>query len=231
MTKLRGAVLDIDGTLLDSNYHHTIAWARAFAAAGRGVPLWRVHRHIGMGGDRLVAAVAGDDVEQRAGDEIRERWEKEYDALIEETRLLAGARGLLVRLRRAGLMVALASSSIPRHAQHALDLLEAGDLADVTTTAEDAEESKPDPELMTRVLDRLGTAAACMIGDSIWDVHAATAAGIPTIGVCTGGYGHQELISAGAVCVYDDLLHLTSDLDQALRLCERYLLRPPQGGR
>lgn len=228
MTTLRAAVLDIDGTLLDSNYHHTLAWGRAFSAVDGGVPHWRIHRHIGMGGDRLVTAVAGADMEERIGDQVRARWEKEYDALIDETRLFAGARGLLVRLRRAGLMVALASSSIPRHAQHALDLLGADELSDFTTTADDVKESKPDPELIRTALDGVGTAAACMIGDSIWDVHAATAAGIPTIGLCTGGYGHQELISAGAVCVYDDLLHLTSDLDQALRLCERYLLRPPQ---
>jgi HAD superfamily hydrolase (TIGR01549 family) len=225
MTTLRAAVLDIDGTLLDSNYHHTLAWARAFAVVDGGVPLWRIHRHIGMGGDRLVAAVAGDDVERRVGDQIRARWEKEYDQLIDETRLFAGARGLLVRLRRAGLLVALASSSIPRHAAHALELLGADELADFTTTAEDVKESKPDPELIRAAMDGVGTAAACMIGDSIWDVHAATAAGIPTIGLCTGGYAHQELITAGAVCVYDDLVHLTSDLDQAMRLCERFLLR------
>jgi HAD superfamily hydrolase (TIGR01549 family) len=228
MTTLRAAVLDIDGTLLDSNYHHTLAWGRAFSAVDGGVPLWRIHRHIGMGGDRLVAAVAGDEVEERVGDQVRARWEKEYDALIEETRLFAGARGLLVRLRRAGLLIALASSAIPRHAKYAMDLLDADELADFTTTAEDVQESKPDPELVLNAMDGVGTAAACMIGDSIWDVHAATAAGIPTIGLCTGGYGHQELITAGAVCVYDDVLHLTSDLDQALRLCERFLLRPAQ---
>jgi HAD superfamily hydrolase (TIGR01549 family) len=228
MTTLRAAVLDIDGTLLDSNYHHTLAWGRAFSAVDGGVPLWRIHRHIGMGGDRLVAAVAGDEVEERVGDQVRARWEKEYDALIEETRLFAGARGLLVRLRRAGLLIALASSAIPRHAKYAMDLLDADELADFTTTAEDVQESKPDPELVLKAMDGVGTAAACMIGDSIWDVHAATAAGIPTIGLCTGGYGHQELITAGAVCVYDDVLHLTSDLDQALRLCERFLLRPAQ---
>ncbi len=228
MTTLRAAVLDIDGTLLDSNYHLALAWGRAFQVVDGGVPHWRIHRHIGMGGDRLVAAVAGDDVERRMGDQLRSRWEKEYDALIDETRLFAGARGLLVRLRRAGLMVALASSSIPRHAEYAMELLDADDLADFTTNADDVKESKPDPELVRAALDGVGTAAACMIGDSTWDVHAATAAGIPTIGLCTGGYGHQELITAGAVCVYDDLVHLTSDLDQALRLCERYLLRPAQ---
>lgn len=228
MATLRAAVLDIDGTLLDSNYHHTLAWSRAFNAVDGGVPAWRIHRHIGMGGDRLVAAVAGEEAESRIGDQVRARWEKEYDALIEETRLFAGARGLLVRLRRAGLIVALASSAIPRHAQRALDLLDAEDLADFTATADDVTESKPAPEPVRTVLEGVGTGSACMIGDSIWDVHAATGAGIPTIGLCTGGYAHQELITAGAVCVYDDVVHLTSDLDQALRLCERYLLRPAQ---
>ncbi len=226
MATLRAAVLDIDGTLLDSNYHHALAWSRAFDSVDCVVPLWRIHRHLGMGGDRLVGAVAGDDVEARWGDQVRERWEKEYDSVIDETKLFAGARGLLVELRRAGLMIALASSSIPRHAQHALDLLPADELADHVTTAEDAAESKPDPALIRAALDGVGTTAACLIGDSTWDVHAASAAGIATIGLCTGGYGRQELITAGAVCVYDDLVHLIGDLDQAMRLCERYLLKP-----
>ncbi len=221
MSQVAAVVLDIDGTVLDSNYHHTLAWSRAFAHVGQPVSAWRVHRHIGMGGDRLVAAVAGDQVESRHGSEIRERWEHEYDGLIDETRLFEGAPELLRALRDRGLQVALASSSIPRHAEHALTLLDADRLADATTTAEDAEESKPHPELIERVLDDLGTDHACMVGDSVWDVVAATERGIPTIALLTGGYGREELEAAGAVAVYDDLVELLERLDEALGRCER----------
>lgn len=210
------ALVDIDGTLLDSNYHHALAWSRAFAHVGRDVPLWRVHRHIGMGGDRLVTAVAGDEAEAAVGDALRTRWEQEYDAIIQETRLLDGARTLLDALHAAGLRVVLASSSIPRHAQHALDLLDAEDRADASTTAEDAEESKPDPELLDVALDQVGGARAVMLGDSVWDVVAANERGIPTIGLLSGGFGEAELLGAGAVGVYDDPRGLVDHLDEAL---------------
>jgi HAD superfamily hydrolase (TIGR01549 family) len=215
------AVVDIDGTLLDSNYHHALAWSRAFAHVGRTVAVWRVHRHIGMGGDKLVAAVAGDDAEAQVGDAVRTRWEQEYDAIIDETRLFSGARGLLDALRAAGLQVVLASSSIPRHAEHALELLDARSRADTWTTADDAEESKPDPELLDVALERVGGGRAVMIGDSVWDVVAAHERGIPTIGLRSGGFGAAELTDAGAVVVYDDprglVEHLVEALDQAAR--------------
>lgn len=222
MSSFDTAVLDIDGTLLDSTYHHTLAWSRAFAHVGVDVPAWRVHRHIGMGGDRLVAAVAGDAVEERSGDAVRDRWEQEYDAIIGETRLLAGARELLDALRAAGLKVVLASSSIPRHAEHALDLLDAAERADAWTTAEDAEESKPHPELLDQALARVGGTRAVMIGDAVWDVVAAAERGIPTLGLRCGGFGAAELLEAGAVAVYDDprglVEHLEEALDQAARV-------------
>jgi phosphoglycolate phosphatase-like HAD superfamily hydrolase len=101
-TDLCTAVVDIDGTLLDSNYQLSLAWARAFAHHGHDVPLWRIHRHMGMGGDRLVAAVAGPEVEARDGDAVRERWEKDYDDLLGETRLFDGACALLEGLRGPG---------------------------------------------------------------------------------------------------------------------------------
>src|SRR4051794_23716911 len=105
------AVLDIDGTLLDSNFHHAVAWSRAFdRVLDRHVPVAAIHRAIGMGGDRLVAHVAGDEVEERHGDEIRELWEKEYDAIIGDTQLFRDAPELLDALRAAGLTVVLASS-------------------------------------------------------------------------------------------------------------------------
>ena len=210
----RAVVLDVDGTLLDSNYHHAIAWSRAFEQAGVDVPVWRIHRSIGMGGDKLVGAVAGDDVEEAHGDEVRDRWQKEFDSLIEETRLLAGAKELLAALRARGLSIALASSSIPAHAQYAFDLLDADELTDAATTAEDAEESKPDPELIEEALSRLGTRCGCVVGDSVYDVEAALAAGVPAYAILTGGYGRAELLDAGARGVYEDPVDLRAHLDE-----------------
>lgn len=231
MTTLRAVVLDVDGTLLDSVYHHTVAWTRAFAATPLQVPAWRVHRAIGMGGDKLVGHVAGDRAEQEWGPELRERWEKEYDELLTEPQLLEGARELLVHLRASGLMIALASSGIPRHAQRAFELLRADELADVTLTSEDAEESKPDPDLVATAIDELGTGAAALVGDAVWDVHAGSAVGIPTLGVCTGGYGRDELLGAGAVHVYDDLPHLSAEILAAVHSCQHWLegARRPSG--
>lgn len=209
-------VIDVDGTLLDSNYHHTIAWGRAFEHVGRTVPLWRIHRHIGMGGDLLIEAVAGTSFAGEHGEAVQERWEQEFDEIIEETQLLKGAKELLAELQRRDLKVALASSSIPKHAEYAIGLLDADRLADVATNAEDAEEAKPDPELIDVAVDKVKGGKACMIGDSVWDVQAASKGDLPTIGVLTGGYGRQELLDAGARVVYDDLEELLAHLDEAL---------------
>jgi HAD superfamily hydrolase (TIGR01549 family) len=216
MTRYDTVVLDVDGTLLDSNYHHALAWARAFQGVELTVPVWRIHRHIGMGGDRLVPAVAGDDVDERLGDEVRDRWQKEYDELIDQTRLFDKARELLAALQEAGVAVALASSSIPEHAEHAFELLDAERLTDTATTSEDAEESKPHPELVDEALERVHGQRACMVGDSVWDVESAKRAGVPAYAVLAGGYGRDELLSAGAVAVYDDVADLLDHLDEWL---------------
>jgi HAD superfamily hydrolase (TIGR01549 family) len=209
-------VLDVDGTLVDSNYHHTLAWWRAFRDQGYDVPAWRIHRAIGMGGDRLVAAVAGDEAESRAGDRIRGAWEKHYDSVLDEVQPLRDAPELLATLRHRGFQVALASSGIPRHTRHAVDVLEADDDAATTTTSEDAEESKPDPELLEVALDRVDADRAVLIGDSVWDVRSGREAGIPVIGVLTGGFGRAELEDAGADLVCDDVRYLGDHLDDLL---------------
>jgi phosphoglycolate phosphatase-like HAD superfamily hydrolase len=217
MDALDVVVLDIDGTLLDSNYHHAVAWSRAFRDHAVPVPVWRIHRALGMGGDKLVAAVAGQEVEDDAGDSLREQWEREYDTMIGETGLFTGAGRLLQGCRDHGLRVVLASSAIPRHAQHALDLLEAGEVADAWTTSEDAEESKPAPDLLDEAIARVGGGPAVMVGDAVWDVRSAAARDIPTIGLRCGGTGAAELREAGAVAVLDDPADLCARLDEALR--------------
>jgi HAD superfamily hydrolase (TIGR01509 family) len=214
----RVALVDIDGTLLDSNYHHTVAWSRGFEAAGDAVPLWRLHRHMGMGGDRLVAAVAGDEAEEQHGDAIRARWEKEFDAMIGETRLFAGARALLDGLTAHGIEVVLASSGKPKHAEHALALLDAEESAAAWTTSEDVEKTKPHPELLEVALAKVGAepSEALVIGDAVWDVEAGARLGIPTVAVLCGGFGRDELIGAGAVAVHDDPRDLLDHLDEVL---------------
>ena len=209
-------LFDIDGTLLDSNYHHALAWSRAFQRHEIPVAVWDIHRHIGMGGDRLVAAVAGDEAEEQRGDALRQAWEQEFDEIIEQTRLLAGARELLAELGRRGLAVVLASSGIPRHTKRAADLLHADEHTDAATSSADAEASKPDPELLDEALARVDAERGFMVGDAVWDVEAANKEGLPTVGLLCGGYGRAELLEAGAVAVYRDPADLLVHLDEAL---------------
>lgn len=217
------AVLDIDGTLLDSTYQHAVTWARAFGAVlDRHVPVFAIHRAIGMGGDRLVAAVAGEEAEERHGDAIRARWKEEYDAVIDHTGLFDGARDLLDALRQRDLDVVLASSSIPEHARHAMELLDAGRRSDAATTSEDAEESKPSPEILDKALEKVGGGRAVMIGDAVWDVEAASRIGVPTICLLSGGSGRDELLAAGAAVVRRDCRDLLEHLEESLEQAGRH---------
>ena len=208
------AVVDVDGTLVDTNYHHALAWFRAFRAERIVLPMWRLHRHVGMGGDKFVSAVAGNEVEERLGDRLRDAWEERFDELIGETELLAGARELIEDLKRRGHPVVLASSAIERHVDAFLDKLDARELADGWTTKDAVEASKPDPDLVEAALAKAGTRDAVLIGDTPWDVEAARKAGIETICVVTGGFSRQELDEAGAAAVYQSLTELKDDLDQ-----------------
>ena len=199
------AILDVDGTLVDTNYHHALAWYRAFRERGIVLPMWRLHRHVGMGGDKYVAAVADDGVEERLGDELRDRWEALFDELIGEVEPLEGARELIVDLKERGHAVVLASSAVEKHVDAFVDKLRVRDLADGWTTKDDVEASKPDPDLVRAALDKAGTDEAVMVGDTPWDVEAARKCGLETIAVVTGGYSEQELREAGAVDVFDSI--------------------------
>jgi HAD superfamily hydrolase (TIGR01549 family) len=209
------AILDIDGTLVDTNYHHAIAWYRAFRRHEVVVPVWRIHRHIGMGGDQLVGAVAGDGVEKRLGDAVRAAQEEEYGKLIDETAPFEGAAELLRTLKRRGHRLVLASSAKPHEVEHYLGLLDAAELADGTTTSADVEATKPQPDLVLAAMEQAGDDRAVMIGDSTWDCEAAKRAGIPAIAILTGGFSEQELRDAGAVAVYESIVRLAERLDAA----------------
>jgi len=208
------ALLDVDGTLVDTNYHHALAWFRTFRAEGIVLPTWRLHRHVGMGGDMFVAAVAGDEVEERLGDRLRGQWERVFGELIEEIQPLPGARELIEELNRRGHPVVLASSAIDAHLDTFLDRLDARELLDGWTTKDDVEATKPEPDLVEAALAKAGTREAVMVGDTVWDVKAAAKAGLETICVLTGGVSRQELEEAGAVAVYESLAELRDDLDR-----------------
>ena len=210
---MTAAILDIDGTLVDTNYQHAIAWWRAFKQHGHVLPLWRIHRHVGMGGDQLVAALCGDDVEKDMGDDIRAAEKALYLAFIEEVEPMDEARDLIVDLKDRGHQVVLASSAKENEVDHYLDLLDARDICDGWTTSADVESTKPAPDLVLAALKKAGTKDGVMIGDSTFDAKAATRAGIPTVGLLTGGFSEEELRDAGAVAVYDSIAALRADLD------------------
>jgi HAD superfamily hydrolase (TIGR01509 family) len=210
------AVLDIDGTLIDSNYQQALAWYRALRSLGEIYPVWRLHRLIGMGGDQLVAAVGGQDLERRVGAQARQRQGEEADALLEEMAPLPGAHDLLLAIRDRGHRLVLASSGQQHHVEVFLDKLDARDIVEDWTTSADVEVSKPAPDLLQVALRKLGAphdASSVMIGDSLWDIEAAKKAGMPAIGVRSGGFGDDELRQAGAIALYDTPGDLANALD------------------
>jgi len=202
------AILDIDGTLVDSNYFHAIAWYRAMRAHDHTLPMWRIHRAIGMGGDQMIGALLGDDVEERDGDSIRDTEKERYFELIEEVQPLEGARELIEDLKRTDHRVVLASSAKPDEVDHYLDLLDARELADAWTTSGDVEKTKPEPDLVNSALEKVGGGPAVMIGDSVYDCEAAGNAGVETIAVLTGGFSDSELLKSGARIVFASIVEL-----------------------
>lgn len=210
------AILDIDGTLVDTNYHHAIAWYRAFKQHGIVLPIWRIHRHIGMGGDQLVTALTDEETENQQGDDIRTSEKALYFQLIDEVRPMAGSRELIEQLKARGHTVVLASSAKEDEVDHYLDLLDARGLADAWTTSADVESTKPAPDLVSSALERVDGSAedAVMVGDTTWDVEAAARAGVPTLTVRTGGFGADELERAGAQAVFESVTELCQKLEQ-----------------
>jgi HAD superfamily hydrolase (TIGR01509 family) len=208
------AILDIDGTLVDTNFQHAIAWYRAFKQHEIVLPIWRIHRHIGMGGDQLIAALCDDATEEEHGDDIRTAEKALYFELIDEVRPLAGSRDLIEDLKDRGHSVVLASSAKEDEVEHYLDLLDARDLADDWTTSADVQSTKPEPDLVRAAMDKAGNGEdAVMVGDTTWDCEAAERAGIQTVAVLTGGFSEAELRDAGAVAVFQSMEDLRGSLD------------------
>ena len=212
------AVIDLDGTLVDSSYHHVLAWSRAFRFCGVQVGLRTLHDHMGMGGDRLVEAVAGREVEWRLGDAIRERWRATYDVLLDEVEPLPGATKLLDDLTSRDWRVVIATSGKPTHTRRSLDLLGLSVDDFALATSDDADLSKPAPDIIQAALATVGASAGFALGDTVWDVKAARAAGLPAVGVQSGGISAHSLRNAQAVAVYPSVREVLEDLDEVLEL-------------
>lgn len=215
MSEPRGAaLLDVDGTLVDSNWIHTLAWSRALRACGEeGVPMARIHPLVGMGADRLVEELLG-----RTVDGASDAHHAEYERLRPDVRPLPGATDLVRALHERGLAVVLASSSKEDELEFLREVLDVDDWIIGATSSDDADESKPSPDIFGAALEVAGVEAghAAVVGDTRWDIEAAHALGLPTVAVCTGGWRPGELRAAGAAEVHDDPAALLAALDDSL---------------
>jgi HAD superfamily hydrolase (TIGR01549 family) len=221
---LLGMIFDIDGTLVDTNPSHVIAWQRAFARFRYQVPVERIEAEIGKGGDKLVPSVLGDEVEDRLGEALRRAQKEEFLAIArsEHFRLFPGVPEIFKAQRERGVHTALATSSDEKHLEATLASagLDLTVFVDVVVTKSDAEESKPAPDIVVAAVDKLGVSPTqcAMVGDTIYDGQACRAANITFFGVLSGGTPEAELLEAGAIAVWRDVGHLLHDLDRALEL-------------
>ncbi len=219
---VHGIIFDIDGTLVDTNPTHVEAWRRAFKSLGYDVPVDRIEVEIGKGGDLLVPAILGDEAEQRHGKALRKAQKEEFLKLAQEQRFPVFPCGLdlMKNLSQRKIRTALATSSDEKHLQATSDSagIDLTHLADYLVTNDEAESSKPAPDLVIAACDKLQLAPAecAMVGDTIYDAQACQAAGVVFLGVESGGTGAETLLAAGAVGVWRDTGHLYSDLDYAL---------------
>lgn len=204
-----GVLLDVDGTLVDNTYLHTLAWWRAFADVGEELPMHKLHRLIGMGGDQLVPRLLGQD---RA--DVGERRSVRYRELLKEVRALPGAGDLLRRLHSCGLRVVLATSSSSSELDAALEALDAHAAIDAVVTGDDADRTKPAPDIFRAALSKgkVDSDQVMAVGDSVWDIEAATNTGVGCLAVQTGGFSRQELADAGALHVYRDVEQIGQQL-------------------
>lgn len=206
-----GVLLDVDGTLLDTSYLHVLAWSRSFRRAGHDVAMHRIHELIGMGGDQLMAELIGE-----ADPDVADGWAEEFHHLRPEVRLLPGAGELIRKLHAHQQVVVLASSAPTEDVAWYRELLDVDDVLAGATSSDDAEASKPDPDIFEAAIERFGLDAPSTIavGDARWDGRAALRAGIGFVGVESGGTDADALRAEGAHLVARDAAALAEVLDQ-----------------
>jgi HAD superfamily hydrolase (TIGR01509 family) len=210
MTRPRAGVLvDCDGTLLDTNYLHALAWSRALRDVGEWAPMNAIHRLIGMGGDQLVPELLGHDVEG-----AHDAHDRRYRELRDDMRAFRGAGDFLRRLHEAGLVVVLASSANEEDLAAMREVLDADDAIDEAVHADEVDRSKPHADIFDTAREKAGLDARCVVvvGDTVWDVEAADRAGMGCVAVESGGTSRHELAEAGALAVYRDVEQLGAQL-------------------
>jgi membrane protein len=214
--RVKAVLFDLDGTLVDSNDHHVLAWDAALRAEGFAFTRAQIHDQIGKGSDMFVPALLPDvdeDTAKRLADAHGEIFQGEYRDRVQP---FPGARDLIAAVKARGQKVVLASSASAGDLDHYLDLLNARDLIDETTSAGDVERTKPAPDIFVAVLEKIApitAGEAIMIGDTPYDVEAAAKCGVATIGLRSGKFPEESLRSAGAIAIYDDVAALLADYD------------------
>lgn len=215
----RGAALfDVDGTLVDTTYLHTVAWWEALRQAGRRVPMSLIHRTIGMGSDQLLARLLGEDRDPEEAAAASAAHHTLYAAYWSRLAPLEGAADLLRACAGRGWTVVLASSARGDELEAMRRALDADDAVTAATSSDDVAASKPAPDLVRSALEHAGTTPdrAVFVGDTVWDVAACSRAGVPCLGVLSGGLTRQELLEAGAAEVYEGPADLLAHLDDSL---------------
>lgn len=213
MARRPAVLLDVDGTLVDSNYLHVHAWQRAFAELGRTVESWRIHRFIGMDGDSLISELGQDDVAEQA----KELHSQRYGEFVGSLRPLPGARALLDAIADLGLQVVLASSAPEDELSNCRKVLDRDDIVSTATSSGDVDTAKPQPGIVEVALERAGVDAdqAAFVGDTVWDVRAAARAGLKCIGLLSGGIPRDLLLSEGAATVWENPQDLLDHLGES----------------
>ena len=197
-------VLDVDGTLMDTNYLHTEAWARAFEEAGHRLPRVRLHKEVGKGAGLLIREFVEDEETVKRIQDLHSEF---YEGLQEYGHPLPGAKELISSLKQRGYEVWFVTSAKDEELEHHMQELEAEDNVDGVVNSSDVENAKPAPDIFEETLRRAGATAdeTVAVGDAIWDIEAARDAGIRTVAVLSGGaFPKDALEEAGAVAVYED---------------------------
>jgi len=212
-----GVLFDVDGTLVDTTYLHTVAWWEALRQQGADVPMAKIHRAIGMGSDKLLDHLLDPARDRDLDEQASIAHDILYGAWWERLRPLPGATALLHAVAGRGHAVVLASSAKEPELGQLRRVVDAEDAIAAATSSSDAEQSKPAPDILQAAIDQSGVdpRAAVFVGDSVWDVQAAARLDIPCIGLACGGTSAGELREAGAVATYDDPAALLAALDDS----------------